>query len=442
MRPLYLLLIAAILLFAFTGCEDLLNQSTKEEAPAAPRQLTVQLNQNGTIEMSWVDGSDNENGFRVEYQVSGSIVWNLISEVSRNTTSYGWNGGEENTSYSFRVYAFNDVDNSDYAYSSSLSIPIFAPTELAASVNGTTIVLTWRDNSHIEETYRIQRKIGTGTFEEIASLGSNTTTHIDEDFPSSAELAYRIMAENGGDFSDASNEVSLTAPAVEYIVAEDDFESYTVGYFIDDPWSWGVTSTDNVVFGILDDNPSPDGGGNNLAIWDYTAADWGYTDLGFFNVDAGRADFDIYIHSNTSYPYFDLGIGISIDQLWETFNDFGPFIQFSSNGKLFATDGNDLVSTWSFPKNQWFHMSIDFDVSEGTYSIIANGNVIYSGLDFYQFKSGTYAAGFSLVCFNDTMLFKAQIDNLEIYHYGQPPTSPILRQSQPKRGPVASLVSR
>ena len=89
MRFMKTALVVVVAMLLMTGCDQLLDQ-TKDTAPSAPRQLNIQLNQNGTIEMSWIDEADNEDGFRLECQESGSIVWTPIADLARNTTSYGW----------------------------------------------------------------------------------------------------------------------------------------------------------------------------------------------------------------------------------------------------------------------------------------------------------------------------------------------------------------
>ncbi|MFH0881395.1 MAG: fibronectin type III domain-containing protein [bacterium] len=532
MRNLVKCFIPFILLFLVAGCDQLLNQNPKDNPPDAPRQLTVQLNQSGAIEFVWVDGSDNESGFRIEYQTQGSIVWNQLVELSRNVTSYAWNGAQENTTYSFRVYAFNDVDNSDFSYSSAIDIPFKAPTNLTATVSGTSIVLNWQDNSHAEESYRVQRRIGTNDFIEIANLGANTINYTDTEFPSGAQLAYRVVAGGGGEFSAASNVATLTAPItiaaatnltatvngnviqlswtdnstnetgfrierktaggsystlddvgsnvatytdedfpfdtnlvyrvfavdgeeesspsneatvhspLEMItIYEDDFESYTLNHFIGAPWEYGIT-TDQVTFGILSVNPSPVGGGQNLIFWDNTIEDWGYADLPFSAFSKGRIEFDINVIYDADNPYLDFGIGLSIDQVWQDFNDFGPYLEFNSDGKLYAADGSDFVSTWQFPTNEWYHMVIEFDVEAGTYRVLANGNVAYDNLDFFNNKSGSNVVGFSLICYSNTMLWAAQIDNLKVISRGQPSTSSIAKSTGSKRGPIVSPLAR
>ncbi len=533
MRKLVLGFIPIILLL-FIGCDQLLNQD-KTTPPVAPRQLAVQLNENGTIEFSWIDDSDNESGFKIEYQTQGSIVWNLVAEVGRNVTSYAWSGAQENTTYTFRIYAFNDTDDSDFTYwNNPVTVPLFAPTELTATVSGTTIVLGWQDNSQVEESYRVERKTASGSFAEIATLSANVKTHSDTDFPSGADLVYRVIAVGGGNESSPSNEASVTAPIllvapsdltaevvnrtivlnwtdnsdietgfaierkkagssygpletvgadvttytdtnfpfdtdltyqvfavageefsypsneasvhspVQFVtVYEDDFESYQEGYFIGDPWDYGVTDPTQVVFGILTDNPAPNGGNKNLSFWDITDPDWGYADLPFDAFSAGRIEFDLNVVYDSSNPYLDFGIGLSVDQVWLDFSDFGPYVEFASDGILHAANGSDFSSTWEFPTNQWFHMVIGFNVSNGTYRILADGNVVYDGLAFFNNKSGNNIVGFSLLCYSNTSLWAAQIDNLRVMSLGSTTTTSTSKPSTGlKRGPVRSLVAR
>ncbi|MDX6765860.1 MAG: hypothetical protein SFU85_03635 [Candidatus Methylacidiphilales bacterium] len=55
--------------------------------PAAPKNLTVKKNSNGTTTYSWEDNSTNEDGFRIrEKQPDGS--WVVVAEVPPNVTSF------------------------------------------------------------------------------------------------------------------------------------------------------------------------------------------------------------------------------------------------------------------------------------------------------------------------------------------------------------------
>ena len=65
------------------------------------------------FQLSWIDSSDNETGFRIERRQVGKKPWKNVATVDANTESYedtvvGQAGG----SYEFRVFAINSVGDS------------------------------------------------------------------------------------------------------------------------------------------------------------------------------------------------------------------------------------------------------------------------------------------------------------------------------------------
>ena len=92
-------------------------------------------------------------------------------------------------------------------------LPPLAPSSLAASMSGTLVILTWRDNSSNESGFSIERCEGAGCT-NFASVGSQWP-----DFPSYSDYTalsgrtyrYRVRAYNGGGHSPYSNIASILA---------------------------------------------------------------------------------------------------------------------------------------------------------------------------------------------------------------------------------------
>jgi hypothetical protein len=84
--------------------------------PAAPTNLAAAAISKSQINLSWTDNAANEAGYRIE-RCKGSTCTNfaLIATVSANVASYANPGLAANTTYRYRVYAYNANGNSGYS---------------------------------------------------------------------------------------------------------------------------------------------------------------------------------------------------------------------------------------------------------------------------------------------------------------------------------------
>jgi len=82
------------------------------DAPSNPQALSTST---CTVDLSWQDNSDNETGFRIERSKSLLSGYSQIAEVGSGIESYSDNTTENNTSYYYRIYAYNVAGNSDYS---------------------------------------------------------------------------------------------------------------------------------------------------------------------------------------------------------------------------------------------------------------------------------------------------------------------------------------
>jgi hypothetical protein len=76
------------------------------------------------IDLAWTDNADNENGFKIERSLNGSDGWSLIDTVFPDTETYSDTGLAAQTTYYYRVLAFNnysDSDPSDIAFATTTS---------------------------------------------------------------------------------------------------------------------------------------------------------------------------------------------------------------------------------------------------------------------------------------------------------------------------------
>ncbi len=88
-----------------------------EGPPAAPSGLTVAAQSQTQLNLSWVDNSTNETGFRIERSLNGTSNWQEIASVGANVTAYQNTGLNCDMRYYYRVRAYRAQDAQFSAYS-------------------------------------------------------------------------------------------------------------------------------------------------------------------------------------------------------------------------------------------------------------------------------------------------------------------------------------
>ncbi len=84
--------------------------------PAAPSNLAATTISTSQINLSWTDNSTNETGFRIE-RCKNATCTNFVevAQVGANVTTFSNTGLTKNSTYRFRVRAFNTDGNSAYS---------------------------------------------------------------------------------------------------------------------------------------------------------------------------------------------------------------------------------------------------------------------------------------------------------------------------------------
>ena len=82
--------------------------------PAAPSNLTATALSASQIRLAWTDNASNEQGFRIQRSLNGTS-WAEIATRSSNVVTYQDSGLSPNTTYYYRVLAYNAVGESPYS---------------------------------------------------------------------------------------------------------------------------------------------------------------------------------------------------------------------------------------------------------------------------------------------------------------------------------------
>jgi len=171
----------------------------------APVNL-VAVTQANSIDLSWVDNCNFEQGFTIERDGGAGFV--EIADLSANFTFYSDEDLEYYTVYRYRVAAYTDADQSNYTPILNVQSPVeITPSNLVATSFDTEIHLEWQDNSDAEEGFRVYRDDGTG-YTQLTEVSSDVTTYTDYDLVFATEYRYQVSAFANSQESDFTNEVT------------------------------------------------------------------------------------------------------------------------------------------------------------------------------------------------------------------------------------------
>jgi hypothetical protein len=165
--------------------------------PSPPSNLTAKATSSIQIMLGWKDNSTDETHFKIERKTgdcSSISSWALVATKPADATSHNISGLSPNTSYSFRVRAYNSSGDSTYsncvsAKTGKSGTPPAPSNFKATSASSSKVNLSWKDNSANESGFRIYRKAGAGewtllmktaadiiSFSDITATNNNSTT--------------------------------------------------------------------------------------------------------------------------------------------------------------------------------------------------------------------------------------------------------------------------
>lgn len=186
---------------------------TGTPVPVAPSTLNASVAGATQANLSWTDNSENEAGFRLE-RSTDAVAWSVIATLPANTTAFTDAGLAADTTYYYRVRAYNGGGFSGYSNTadvSTVSNPPTAPSDLNASaVSECQINLVWTDSATNEQGVRVERSISGGGWSQAVTLPANTKAWADPDVAAGTEYTYRVIAFNAAGDSEASNTSSAT----------------------------------------------------------------------------------------------------------------------------------------------------------------------------------------------------------------------------------------
>jgi alpha-tubulin suppressor-like RCC1 family protein len=182
-----------------------------EDFSVAPSGLTATTVSQTQIDLTWVDNTNNELGFRIERKTGVTGIWETIIILGENTNSYSDTTVTPGNTYYYRIMAYNAFSNSEYSGESiGIPAPFQSPSGLTAVlIPFSQVNLSWDDNSANELGFKIERRNSSGgLWNQIGTVGAGVTSYADfASFSPDWVYHYRIRAYNEFTNSDYSNEV-------------------------------------------------------------------------------------------------------------------------------------------------------------------------------------------------------------------------------------------
>jgi hypothetical protein len=331
--------------------------------PTAPSKLKAEALSATEIKLTWQDNSDNEDGFKIERKVGTSGTWSQIKTVGANEEEYTDSRLNPNTTYYYRVRAYNSAGNSSYSNEDSATtydVVPNAPSNLEAeALSSSQIKLTWRDNSTNETGFKIERKVGTsGTWSQIKTVGAN-----EEEYTDSSELSpnttyyYRVRAYNSVGNSSYSNEDDATTKPQHSdprVVGHCDTEGHAWSVYVKDDYAYVADWKNGLVVIDVRDAKNP---------------------KQVSRIRTGVKTLDVYVENNYAYV-IDEANGLHVVDIS---NPANPMVRGDFSGGLYSPQGVYVKDKYAYVTS-WYGLVI-VDISDpddpekvGSYDIGGGGS--------------------------------------------------------------------
>jgi fibronectin type 3 domain-containing protein/uncharacterized ParB-like nuclease family protein len=187
--------------------------------PLPPTGLAVAGRTAGSVTLDWVDASDNEDGFRVEYR-TGTGEWITGATTAANTTRAIVSGLPAGIAHEFRVTAFSlDLVSAPSTPVTALTLtgpdqPVGEPYGLRVTrIFNNQITLEWQDNATNETGFRVTRSSSPTGATTSFTAPAGSTAYTLTGLTASTTYYFRVQAVNGAIAGDLSGQVSATTLA-------------------------------------------------------------------------------------------------------------------------------------------------------------------------------------------------------------------------------------
>jgi len=186
-------------------------------APTLKSPASASTVSNLTPRLEW-NASSGATDYGLQVATTSSFATLLVNETGMANLYYDIAAGilKWNTTYYWRVNARNSFGSTSSwstsrYFKTAVGPPPNAPSDLIATpISSSQINLTWQDNSSDETGFKIERKTGTGSYSQIATVGANVTSYSNTGLTAGTTYYYRVRAYKGTLNSNYCEESSAT----------------------------------------------------------------------------------------------------------------------------------------------------------------------------------------------------------------------------------------
>ena len=181
----------------------------------APTDLSVASTSSNQVQITWNYDGSNASHYVIERKKedTGSFI-RLDSVATSEGKAYSDATVEEMQQYTYRIKTTDATRNSSFSSEVQATTRLSAPGTLTASVQDSTVSLSWNDVSQHETHYVILRLLTNGSdFVTLDTVAANITNFEDTTIPANGNYQYRVYAigATANSSSTESNTVTVSA---------------------------------------------------------------------------------------------------------------------------------------------------------------------------------------------------------------------------------------